>query len=299
MHNELKGQKPYHIPVLVNEVIEGLALKDNGVYLDVTFGGGGHSRALLEANPTIKVVGLDWDENAINNAEQYREQYGDRLQLIWGSFAHLYKLIRKHKLKKFDGILADFGTSHYQIFERHGFSVHRDTPLDMRMSLSHFKITAADIINYGTAEELREIFWTYGEERHTKKIVVAICEARKKKKITTTFALAKLIADTIGSGGRIHPATKVFQALRIFVNKELDNITAFLPVATDALASNGRLVCISFHSLEDRLVKQYFQEQVRNGFGTLPSKRSITATDEEISLNAASRSAKLRIFEKK
>jgi 16S rRNA (cytosine1402-N4)-methyltransferase len=100
MQNEAMVEKPYHIPVLVNEVIEGLALKDNGVYLDVTFGGGGHSRALLEANKTIKVVGLDWDENAINNAEQYREQYGDRLQLIWGSFAHLYKLIRKHKLKK-------------------------------------------------------------------------------------------------------------------------------------------------------------------------------------------------------
>lgn len=289
----------YHKPVLLEEVITGLDLKPNGLYFDVTFGGGGHSTALLEREPTAKLIGFDWDQHAIEHAEIIKEKFQGRLELVWGSFAHLYKLIKKHKLDKPDGILADFGTSQFQINERAGFSVYNDTPLDMRMSSSHFKTTAEDVVNYATERELREIFWEYGEERHTKQIVRKIIEERKKKKITTTGQLAGLIESIIPRKEKIHPATRVFQALRIFVNQELDNITAFLPVAFAALKPGGRLACISFHSLEDRLVKQFFRQQVTMGLAEDVTKKPITASEQELQENASARSAKLRVIEKK
>jgi 16S rRNA (cytosine1402-N4)-methyltransferase len=163
--------KTYHIPVLLDEVLESMDIKPNGIYFDMTFGGGGHSQAILQQNDSIKVIGFDWDQHAIEHAQQLEELYGDRLKLVWGSFAHLYRLIKKHKLPKVDGILADFGTSQFQITERDGFSVHNNTALDMRMSTSHFKTTAADVVNYATEAELCQIFWDYGEERYAKQIV--------------------------------------------------------------------------------------------------------------------------------
>lgn len=290
----------YHIPVLVDEVLQGLKIKPKGVYLDVTFGGGGHSQAVLQANPTIKVIGFDWDQNAIEHAQPLLEEYGDRLQLIWGSFAHLYKLLKKNNIKQVDGILADFGTSQFQINERDGFSVYNTTALDMRMSQSHFRTTAADIINYAVEQELCEIFWKYGEEREAKKIVWHIIERRKKKPFTTTTELAQLIEKVMGTKkGRIHPATRVFQALRIFVNKELDNISSFLPAAFAALKPGGRLMCISFHSLEDRLVKDFFRDKVSLLQAVMVEKKPITASEKELVENRASRSAKLRVIEKK
>jgi 16S rRNA (cytosine1402-N4)-methyltransferase len=292
-------KETYHIPVLMDEVLEGLALKPKGVYFDATFGGGGHSSMLLEADPTIKVIGFDWDQNAIDNAQPLLEKYGDRLQLIWGSFAHLYKLIKKNNLPQPHGVLADFGTSQFQIHERDGFSVFNNTKLDMRMSQSHFKVTAADIVNHAAPEELRQIFWRYGEERNAKKIVELIEEVRRKKKITTTKQLADLVSKVTLKKGKIHPATRVFQALRIVVNKELENIEAFLPAAFNALRSGGRLACISFHSLEDRPVKMFYKEKVDLLQGVAISKKPIIATEGEIERNAASRSAKLRVIEKK
>jgi len=291
--------KTYHQSVLVNEVLEALNIQKDGTYLDVTFGGGGHSKELLDSNQTISVIGFDWDQHAIEHAESLQEQYGDRLALIWGSFAHLYRLAKKHKIKLVDGILADFGTSQFQIHERDGFSVYNDTALDMRMSSSHFKTTAADIINYATEKELCEIFWEYGEERNAKKIVQRICQERQKKKITTTKQLASIIEKLVGRSGKIHPATRVFQALRIFVNKELDNITAFLPAAFDLLKPGGRLVCISFHSLEDRLVKTFYREKIESGKAIMVEKKALQPTEEERAENPASRSAKLRVIEKK
>lgn len=289
----------YHIPVLLCETIEALDIKPNGTYIDVTFGGGGHSSAILEKFPKVKVIGFDWDQHAIENAEPLKEHFGERLQLVWGSFAHLYKLIKKHKIPKVDGILADFGTSQFQINERDGFSIQNDTPLDMRMSTSHFKTTAANIINYATEEELCEIFWDYGQERFAKQIVRRIIEDRRKKKIKTTGELAALIAKVVPRKEKIHPATRVFQALRIFVNRELANITSFLPAAFAALKPGGRLACISFHSLEDRLVKQFFREQIDTLKAVEVSKKAITASEEEVSENRSSRSAKLRVIEKK
>lgn len=291
----------YHIPVLLQEVLESFDPAPGAVYLDMTFGGGGHSQALLDTYPDLKIIGFDWDKEAIERGQELVEKYEGRLQLIWGSFGHIYKLLKKHKINRIDGILADFGTSHNQIKTGSGFSVHLDTPLDMRMSPSHFRVTAEQIVNYGQPEELCEIFWKYGEERHTKKIVQAIIEARKKKLFKTTHELAELIEHVVKRSGHssIHPATKVFQALRIFVNQEMENITAFLPVAFEMLQPGGRLACISFHSLEDRPVKQFFQSLVQEGKGELLFKGAKSASEEEVASNRASRSAKLRVIKKK
>ncbi len=292
-----------HIPVMVKEVLEGLALRDNGVYLDVTFGGGGHTRAILESNPTVKVIALDWDKKAFDRFEALEQEFPERIRFVWGNFGHLYKLLKKERVTAVDGILADFGTSFMQIHEQDGFSVYNDTPLDMRMSSSHFKTTAADIIRFAKEEELCEIFWKYGEERYAKQIVKAIIKERQKNFIMTTKELATIIEQAVGGFYRsqkqkIHPATRVFQALRIFVNKELENIESFLPVAVNSLAVGGRLVCISFHSGEDRIVKHFFKEQEQQKKVTLVFKKALTASDEEIKQNSSSRSAKLRVVEK-
>lgn len=169
----------------------------------------------------------------------------------------------------------------------------------MRMSHTHFKVTAAEIVNYASPEELRQIFWRYGEERNAKKIVETIELYRAKKKITTTQQLAEIVASVTPQKSKIHPATRVFQALRIVVNKELENIEAFLPAAFQVLRPGGRFACISFHSLEDRPVKMFYKEKVDQGAALRITKKPITATEGEIKDNAASRSAKLRIIEKK
>lgn len=290
----------YHIPVLVNEVIEGLAIKPNGVYLDVTFGGGGHTRAILQSDPTVKVIGFDWDQVALDLAyDGIMQDFPGRLRLVWGNFSHLYKLIKKHKLPMPDGILADFGTSQFQIHNTKGLSFQEDTLLDMRLSHSHYTTTAATIVNFASPDELRHIFWTYGQEPFTKQIVQAIVEYRQKKKFKTTGELVTLIEKIVYHKGKIHPATRVFQALRIVVNHELENIQAFLPAALSALRPGGRLACISFHSLEDRIVKEFYRAAHRGQDGLIIKPECIQATEEEVQQNSSSRSAKLRIFEKK
>ncbi|MFT6765708.1 MAG: 16S rRNA (cytosine1402-N4)-methyltransferase [Alteromonas naphthalenivorans] len=290
----------YHVPVMLKETLEMLNLKPHKTYLDVTFGGGGHTRAILESDPTIKVIGLDWDKEVIERGEALQDEFPDRLTLIWGSFSHLYKLLKKHKITQVDGILADFGTSQHQIHTKDGLSFANDTPLDMRMSQAHHKTKAYDIVNYGTAEELRTIFWTYGEEKNTKEIVNALTEERQKRKIKTTGQLAAIIKGVSPRRGqKIHPATRVFQALRIVVNKELDNITAFLPAALKVLSPGGHLVCISFHSLEDRIVKEYCKESQGLLKGEVVKPFPVKPTEQEVQENPPSRSAKLRVFEKK
>ena len=290
----------YHVPVLLKETLEMLCLGPNKIYLDVTFGGGGHTRAILESDPTIKVIGLDWDKEVIERGESLQEEFPGRLTLIWGSFAHLYKLLKKHNITQVNGILADFGTSQHQIHTKDGLSFANDTPLDMRMSQAHHKVTAYQIINFAQPEELRTIFWTYGEERNTKEIVEKILLERKKKKIKTTTQLAAIIEKVSPRRSqKIHPATRVFQALRIFVNKELDNITSFLPAALRVLAPEGRLACISFHSLEDRLVKEFCKESEGLLRGSIVKPFPIKPSEQEVQENRPSRSAKLRVFEKK
>ncbi|GMU18908.1 MAG: ribosomal RNA small subunit methyltransferase H [Candidatus Babeliales bacterium] len=296
-----KKFKPGHKPVLMNEVLEYLDIKPKGTYLDVTFGAGGHTRAILEQNKTCRVIAMDWDATALETFGQpLKEEFGDRIELIWGNFSLLYKLLKKYDINQLDGILADFGTSQVQIAGTPGLSVFRDTPLDMRLSPAHQQVTAADILNKANEQKLEQIFFQLGEESKGRQIARAIVRARSSIRFVTTGQLVDVIETVIPNKGKrsIHPATKVFQALRIYVNHELDNIQAFLPAALKALAPEGRLLCISFHSLEDRLVKQYFQEQERLGIIEIVTKRAITACDEELAQNPSARSAKLRVAQK-
>jgi 16S rRNA (cytosine1402-N4)-methyltransferase len=293
----------YHISVLSDEVIHYLDPQAGKVYVDATFGGGGHTRRILSADPGCKVIAIDWDTNAIEkNGIPLQEEFPGRLTFVWGNFANILNLLKKIKVVSVDGILADFGTSQYQIKEQAGFSVYKDTPLDMRMSPSHQKLTAQELINKGTEKKLKEIFWKYGEERYTNKIVDQILIERKRAPIKTTVQLAKIVERVVlgsslnGKRKKIHPATKIFQALRIFINSELENIHSLLSASLTLLNNEGKLVCISFHSLEDRMVKQFLKDHpcdIRKGFKILTPK-AIIASEQELKENPASRSAKLR-----
>lgn len=283
-----------HKSVLTKEVVEYLSPQPGKLYIDVTFGGGGHTRAILQAEPHCKVIGVDWDTKAIElNGPQLKEEFGDRVELVWSNFGHLTQSLKKIKVTKVDGILADFGTSQFQITSAPGFSFSKDTALDMRMSPGHYKKTAYMILRYASEEELIKIFFDYGQERHARKIARAIVATRESKEpVKTTGELARLIESVIGRTGRIHPATKVFQALRIVVNDELNNIKSLLKQSLSLLNPDGRIVCISFHSLEDVLVKQFFKEHSHE-FALL-TKKVVVAGSEEVSANPSSRSAKLR-----
>lgn len=294
------GTTPPHKSVLTAEVLSYLNLKPGGVYLDVTFGIGGHTRAILEAEPTCKVIAFDWDSDAIENfGVPLQNEFGDRLTLIWGNFALLYKLVKKYKISGVDGILADFGTSQVQIVNKPGLSVYRNAPLDMRMGSGQTKITATEVVNNFTESELRTLFVDLAQEKHASKIARAIVAEREKKYIGTVGQLVALIERVAPADKKksIHPATKVFQALRIYVNQELENINSFLAAAPRIIKPHGRLVCISFHSLEDRLVKQSFKEHDRLHSGKLITPRVVTACPQELAENPSSRSARLRALE--
>lgn len=292
----------YHKPVLVNEVIEALQLKPGGVYVDVTFGGGGHTRAILQAEPGCTVVGIDWDRIALErNGLPLQEEFPDRLHLVWGNFTTLQKLLSKVDIAKVDGILADFGTSQNQLTQRSGFSFHTDTPLDMRMSPAHQKATAADILNKLSEPELLKMFRELGEMSRAHVLVKCIIDQRSLKPFKKTSQLLDCIkkAGIKSSRPGIHPGTKAFQALRMFVNKELENIRAFLKNSLMVLNPGGRLACITFHSLEDRLVKHYFREcdRAQQPPVKLVTPKPVVGTPEEIQDNPSARSAKLRVLE--
>jgi len=291
-----------HKPVLMQEVFDYLNIKPRGVYLDVTLGGGGHTRMILDAEPTCTVIGMDWDKSVIDSVgKQLETDYPGRFTAIWGNFSKISVLMEKQKINKFDGILADFGTSQIQIGNTAGLSVYKDAYLDMRMSAAHFKETAYDVVNTYSEEDLANIIFYLGGERRSRAIARACVEKRKHKKITTTQDLVDVVisALSITKKSKIHPATKTFQALRIHVNKELDNIESFLKNSIPLLKEKGRLVCISFHSLEDGLVKHFFKDRARidNPNVRILTKKVCTATRAELEVNKSSRSAKLRALE--
>lgn len=290
------NDKIYHKSVMVKEVLEYLKPSDGGIYVDATFGSGGHTQAILEANPNCKVIAIDIDQNAINlNATALKEKYNDRLHVIWGNFINITKFLKSMSINKIDGILADFGTSQYQIKHKPGFSFNIESILDMRMSPGHSKVTAYDIVNKSQELELTDIFYKFGQEFNAKKIAKAIVKYRKEVgPIKTTSQLVNIIESvtTKNRPGCIHPATKVFQALRIVANNELNSIKSLLAQSVKLLKSNGAIVCISFHSLEDTIVKQFFKDNIQD-FKILTEK-IVTATKQEIEENRSSRSAKLR-----
>jgi 16S rRNA (cytosine1402-N4)-methyltransferase len=277
----------HHIPVLLDAVLDGLTIQPQGRYLDATVGGGGHSRHILEAASGVEVVGLDQDARAIAAAQENLAEFGDRIQFQHTNFADFAP-----QGVTFDGILADLGVSSAQFDQaERGFSFRQTAPLDMRMDHRQ-ALTAADLVNNGDEVELANLFYTYGEERLSRRIARRIVEQRP---FQTTTQLAEAIAYSVPKKyryGRIHPATRVFQALRIAVNQELDVLDQFLEKAPTWLKPNGRLVIISFHSLEDRKVKQAFRDRPELAIIT---KKPMTADEAEISQNSRSRSAKLRI----
>lgn len=279
-----------HQPVLAAEVLAGLAPKPHGYYLDATVGGGGHSRLILETDPTIRLLALDQDPTALAAARQNLAKFGDRA-LFWpGNFASF-----DPTEQKFDGVLADLGVSSPQLDRpERGFSFRHQGELDMRMDPTQ-ELTAADLVNHSSERELADIFYHYGEERLSRRIARRIVERRP---FQTTTALADAIAASVPGKyrhGRIHPATRVFQALRIAVNRELEVLEQLIEVAPSWLAPGGKLAIISFHSLEDRRVKHGFRdhEQLK-----VLTKKPIIASDDEIRRNPRARSAKLRLAER-
>lgn len=291
----------YHTSVLTNEMLTYLAPIDGGIYVDATFGGGGHTKAILDTAPKCRVIAFDWDQKALEtNGEPLIEKYGDRLTLVWANFAHIGQKLKKMGIPHVNGIIADFGTSQHQLKERAGFSFTHDTPLDMRMSPAHQKITAAIILARASENELVMIFKEYAQEPQARLIARTIVEQRSKNPLATTKQLAVLIEKVARpyKNRTIHRATQVFQALRICVNQELDNIKAFLPAAVRLLAPQGRLVCISFHSLEDRIVKHFFKEYcMAHPNGHIITPHAVKARAEETAQNKSARSAVLRVLE--
>lgn len=289
-----------HKSVLTKEVLTYLSPQPHGIYVDATFGGGGHTRAILESEPTCKVIALDWDQDSLDrHAPPLQEEFGERLTIVWGNFAHLEKLLHKQGIKSIHGIIADLGTSQYQIFEKSGFSFLQNTPLDMRMSPAHQRKTAADILNHYSPEDLARVFYEYGEIYYSRALAQAIVTKRQHKQFSTTKQLIDVIMELVKgkeAHRRTHPATKAFQALRIEVNQELENIMHFLNASVKVLASAGRLVCISFHSLEDRIVKHFFREH--KVMLEILTPKPILASPEELTANPSARSAKLRAAEK-
>lgn len=291
----LLESKLLHKPVMVEEVIKLMDVKPGGFYLDCTLGGGGHSLAILEhSSPDGYLVGIDRDPIAISEAESILSEYKGRFTLILGNFANLSELISKTGIEGFDGILFDLGISSIQLESSdRGFSFSNDGPLDMRMDPS-ISLTAHQVVNTFSLEELESIFRNLGEEPFARKIADAIVTYRKKKEISSTKELAAIISSVVKRRGKIHPATRTFMALRIYINDELENLKKALAQALSCLKSKGRLCVISYHSLEDRIVKKFFKESGER----IITKSVIKPSREEILNNRRARSARLRGLEK-
>ncbi len=288
----------YHTPVLLEEVAEGLSIKKDGIYVDGTIGGGGHTQKILETGG--RVIGIDQDEDAILhiNKKFDKELKDKRLFLIKGNFSKIKELVNGVGFEKVDGVLFDLGVSSHQFdTSTRGFSFRSDEKLDMRMT-KDAQNTAADLVNGLSEDELYDIFSKYGEEPNARRIAKAIIERRQIEKIETTGQLSALINEIVKNAGNINPSTRVFQALRIAVNDELDSLREGLEGGLEILSLNGRMCVISFHSLEDRIVKLFNIKKISRGEDIAISKKPITPGIMEQEANRRSRSAKLRIIEK-
>ena len=297
----------YHNPVMLQECIEALNINPDGIYVDVTFGGGGHSKAIVEQLNNGKLYAFDRDQEALQNAESFNK---NKFQLINANFKYIKNQLRFFGVRKVDGILADLGVSSHQFDEgKRGFSIRFDGPLDMRMDTSS-NITAADIINTYSAENLQKIFGRYGEVKNAKTLALEIERKRLNNKITTIEQFKEAIQEVIPAFNENKYLAKIFQALRIEVNGELNAIEELMLQSAEILNTNGRLVVMSYHSLEDKIVKNYIKNGVLYGeaekdfYGNVSkpfeavNRKPIIATIEELEQNNRARSAKLRIAEK-
>jgi 16S rRNA (cytosine1402-N4)-methyltransferase len=300
-----------HISVLGREAVEMLSPCEGGIYLDATFGAGGYSRMILETDGT-RIVGIDRDRSAISGGFDLVDRADGRLTLVEDRFSNLAEICAAQDIEAVDGVVMDVGVSSMQLDQAaRGFSFRLGGPLDMRMG--HDGPTAADVIARASETDLANIIYIFGEERHSRGVARAIVAARKEAPITTTQALAEIVGRVVRSKpNEIHPATRTFQALRIFVNAELDELHLALAAAERVLKPGGRLVVVSFHSLEDRIVKNFLTERGKSGGGSrhLPeiaqvppsfqilTKRPVTPGEAEIAANPRARSAKLRAAER-
>jgi 16S rRNA (cytosine1402-N4)-methyltransferase len=313
----------HHIPVLCDQIVDFLRPKQDGVYIDGTVGLGGHSAAILEASaPSGRVVGIDLDVEALTVAKSRLHAFGERCSLINGNFAEMDVLLERHSVHAVDGILLDLGVSSLQLDTPHrGFSFNHTGPLDMRMNLEQgldspeqTTLTAMQVVNNSPMNVLVDIFKRYGEERFAKRIAGRVVQARQQEPITTTTQFAEIVKRAVPQKTfKIHPATRVFQALRIHVNAELENLGTGLDVAISLLKPGGCLCVITFHSLEDRIVKRCFQMCARtcvcppktpicicehSRSVEIITKRPVSPGVAEIQYNPRSRSAKLRVVRK-
>jgi 16S rRNA (cytosine1402-N4)-methyltransferase len=280
---------------MVNEVVEHLAPSRGSVFVDCTVGLGGHAKALLEAGAT-RLIGIDRDRDAIARAGEALAAFGDRVSLVHSDYRTLAEVLDARGIAAVDGVLADLGVSSMQLdAPDRGFSFRRDEPLDMRMDRSS-GATAADMLAAADERTLADVIYEFGEERHARRVARAIVEAGRTRRIQTTGRLAEVVRQAIPRKGysRIDPATRTFQAIRIWVNRELDGLDGFLTQAAGRLAPGGRLVVITFHSLEDRVVKHTLRTLQSAGTLTIRTKRPQVPTEAEIERNPRARSAKLR-----
>ena len=312
------GKEPkleYHKPVLFDEVMENIISEGDAVYVDCTLGGGGHTEGMLERSSTeSKVIGIDQDKEAINFTKERLKKYGNKIEIFQDNFRNLDTVIYLAGHNKVDRILMDIGVSSNQLdnLER-GFSYRYDAKLDMRMD-RNLKISAYEVVNDFSEKEIADIIYKYGEEPKSRKIAKNIVEYRKNKKIETTLELSEIIIKSIGKSMKKHPSKRTFQAIRIFVNKELEVLEEALDKAVNLLNNNGKLLVITFHSLEDRMVKEKFREYEnpctcppeipvcvcnKKSLGKVITKKPIIAKESELNENNRAHSAKLRIFERK
>ena len=306
----------HHISVLLNECIEGLNIKENGIYVDGTLGGAGHSAEIVKRLTTGRLIGIDQDTNAIKAAEKRLEEYKDKVTLVHDNFSNIKAVFSQLGIEKADGFLLDIGVSSHQLDEaERGFSYMHDAPLDMRMNRDN-SFSAYNVVNEYSEDELSEIIYKYGEERWSKRIAQFIVAERSKKPIETTFELVDVIKKAVPKGARKdgpHPAKRTFQAIRIEVNGELEILERTIDDMTELLNPGGRLCIITFHSLEDRIVKNAFRKQEnpctcppefpvcvcgKKKRANVITRKPILPSDEELEFNHRSRSAKLRILER-
>lgn len=286
-----------HIPVMLGEVIEMLDPKDDGIYLDATLGLGGHAEGVLQRAGGCTMIGIDRDEAAIEMASERLSGYSN-VRLVRDSFSNMKAVVNALGYDKVNGIVLDAGVSMLHLrSEGRGFSFLRDEPLDMRMDRGQ-ELTAEKVVNRYPEKDLAHIIWQYGEERFSRKIAKAIVNARRKEPVSSCSELAGIVEKAVGRRGRIHPATRTFQALRIEVNRELEELSSAIDSGAELLERDGRFCVLSYHSLEDRIVKHAFKKLAKDGVFNIITRKPMVPGREEKTANPSSRSAKLRVAER-
>ena len=289
MHSKLK-----HHPVMVDEILSYLAPEKLKTYVDCTFGQGGYSKKILEKT-NCNIIAIDRDKDAIEHAKLLKKKYPKNFIFCVDNFSRLDQVLKKNDIKKIDGLIFDLGISNTQLNNpTRGFSFSNNGPLDMRMDIENLDLTAQKIINEFDQHNLSDIFYYYGEEKNSRQIARKIVEFRKKKEISTTFELVELIKK-VNSYKKKHPATRVFQALRIFINDELNELDISLKKSLIFLKKNGKIITVAFHSLEDKVIKNFFSRN--KGLLKILTKKPVTPNEKEVKINPRSRSARMRVAE--